>query len=219
MFDVDDCRNKDTGEIEPHAQGLIDRARPYCEITPSETGLRIIGVGSGEKVHKKQKVPNSNGVTVETYRKCERYITVTGNFLEGTPETLANIDPLADAVVVELDAAKGSSKKDDKKADAELNIEDIAADDPRLVSLGADWIELGTQGIGITEKYSGDRSRAAMAFACECFRHSIHEDVIASCLMHWKIGEHVRDQADVAQLCGASSPRRGSLLLIESCSR
>ena len=78
----------------------------------------------------KQKVPNSNGVTVETYRKCERYITVTGNFLEGTPETLANIDPLADAVVVELDAAKGSSKKDDKKADAELNIEDIAADDP-----------------------------------------------------------------------------------------
>ena len=57
-----------------------------------------------------------------------------------------------------------------------------------------------------------------MAFACECFRHSIHEDVIALCLMHWKIGER-QDQADVAQLCGASSPRRGSLLLTQSCSR
>ena len=81
--------------------------------------MRIIGIGTGEKVHKKQKVPNSNGVSVETYRNCERYITVTGNALEGTPETLADISSFADAVVAELGAAKAGKKKSNGSAKAD----------------------------------------------------------------------------------------------------
>ena len=198
-FDVDDCRNPDTGVIDPWVMDLIKKSGTYSEITPSGKGLRLIGTGSGGNLLRKQKVPAAPGVSLETYRKCNKYITVTNQHLEGTPKTLADISALADATVAELDIANGisSGTKDDKKAAAELNIEVIAVDDPRLAILAANWIELGTQGTGITEKYSGDRSRAAMAFACECFRHTIPEDVIASCMMHWKIGEHVRDQADV----------------------
>ena len=198
-LDVDNCRNSDTGVIDPWVVALIEKSGTYCEITPSKKGLRIIGTGSGEWILKVQKVPAAPGVKLETYRNCNKYITVTGDKLEGTPDTLANINELAEAVVVELDKANGfnSSSGNNKKADAELNIEDIAADDPRLASLTPEWIELGTQGAGIAEKYGGDRSRAAMAFACECLRHNISEGVVASCLMHWKIGEHVRDQADV----------------------
>jgi primase-polymerase (primpol)-like protein len=110
-FDIDHCRNPKTKQIDPYALKLIERSGTYCEITPSETGLRIIGVGSGPRAAYKQKVPNSNGVTVETYRNCERYITVTGDALPNAPETLANIDSLVDEVVEELDAVKDKNKK------------------------------------------------------------------------------------------------------------
>ena len=105
-FDIDHCRDPKTKQIDLYALKLIERSGTYCEITPSQTGLRIIGIGTGQRVAYKQKVPNSDGVTVETYRNCERYITVTGDALEGTPETLANIDLLVDEVVEELGATK-----------------------------------------------------------------------------------------------------------------
>ena len=36
-----------------------------------------------------------------------------------------------------------------------------------------------------------------MAFACECLRARIAENVVAALLMRWKIGEHIREQGDV----------------------
>ena len=77
--------------------------------------------------------------------------------------------------------------------------ENIAPDDPRLAGLSAKWIELGRDGTGIAENYNGDRSRAVMAFATECFRVGIDETIIASLLMRWRIGEHIRDQSNVAR--------------------
>src|SRR5262245_33791756 len=101
-FDLDDCRNATTGEIEPAARDLIARAQSYVEITPSGAGLRIIGKGSGPKVHRKQTVPGANGMTVESYRNCERFITITGNALPEATAELADNDALVDQVVGEL---------------------------------------------------------------------------------------------------------------------
>ena len=106
-FDIDHCRDPTTGEIDPWALALVKRADSYCEITPSKTGLRIIGHGSGKRILRKQSVPQANGVTLESYRACEKYITVTGDHLEGTPETLNDFSALMDSTVAELDAAKG----------------------------------------------------------------------------------------------------------------
>ena len=85
-FDLDDCRDPATGKIEPAAQRLIERAHSYVEITPSGTGLRILLTAKGPKVHRKQPVPNANGMTIETYRQAERFITVTGDALPGVRE-------------------------------------------------------------------------------------------------------------------------------------
>ena len=74
-----------------------------------------------------------------------------------------------------------------------------AADDPALAKLKPKWIELGTTGKGIAENYGGDRSRACLAFVTACYRAKVPADVIADCVMTWKIGEHVRDQNDVAR--------------------
>jgi primase-polymerase (primpol)-like protein len=80
-FDVDDCRDPATGNIESAARKLIKRAQSYVEITPSGTGLRILLSSTGPRVQRKQPVPSANGMTIEAYRACERFIAVTGNAL------------------------------------------------------------------------------------------------------------------------------------------
>lgn len=102
-FDLDNCRDPVTGAIAPEAMAIVKRAASYTEVTVSGTGLRIIGIGSGAKVHRKQKIFGSP-VEAESYRKAERYIVITGNPLAGTPMQLTNIDAVIDAVVTELDA-------------------------------------------------------------------------------------------------------------------
>jgi hypothetical protein len=52
-IDLDKCRNIETGQIDDWAQAIIDGANgAYVEITPSGTGLRIIGLASGPEVHR-----------------------------------------------------------------------------------------------------------------------------------------------------------------------
>jgi primase-polymerase (primpol)-like protein len=76
-FDIDDCRDPDTGTVHPWAAALVDAAGSYAEITPSGTGLRILGYGQGAEVHCKR--PAQDGVTCELYRQAKRYITVSGS--------------------------------------------------------------------------------------------------------------------------------------------
>jgi len=110
-FDLDDCRNSTTGEIEPAARDLVKRAKSYVEVTPSGEGLHIIGKGGGAKIHRQQPVPNGNGMVVESYRNCARFITVTGDALPEATAELADNDKLLDQVVAELDKAKGKGSK------------------------------------------------------------------------------------------------------------
>jgi Family of unknown function (DUF5906) len=194
-FDIDDCRDPTTGAIDPWAMALVARSGSYAEVTVSGTGIRIIGTAAGDKVYVHRKLRVANGVTVEPYRGAVRYIVMTGNALPGSPTALANIDAAIDAVMAEFGGANGQRERAYRADDV---FEDIAPDDPRLAQLGERWITLGHDGTGI-EKYGGDRSRAAFAFTCEAIRAGIDDDVIASCLMRWKIGEHVRDQNDVTR--------------------
>ena len=61
---------------------MSSAAASYTEMTPSGTGLRVIGYGSGGEVQRKQKIPGS-AVEVESYRNTARYITITGNAVAG----------------------------------------------------------------------------------------------------------------------------------------
>jgi Protein of unknown function (DUF3987) len=104
-FDIDNCRDSGTGEIAPEGMAIVDRSSSYTECTVSGTGLRIVGRGSGGKVHRKQKIPNS-AVEVESYRGAERYIVISGNPLSNTWPHLADIGATMDDVVAELDGKK-----------------------------------------------------------------------------------------------------------------
>ena len=60
-FDLDKCRDPATGDDRPGSDGDRRPRDSYTEMTPSGTGLRVIGVSSGgAKVHRKQKMPGSD---------------------------------------------------------------------------------------------------------------------------------------------------------------
>jgi hypothetical protein len=112
-FDIDNCRNPTTREIDPVAISLVNRANSYTEITVSGTGLRIIGTGSDRYVNRKQKI-NGSKVSIESYRNCARYITISGMALDGTSPQLAHIDALMDEVVTELAPLPTTPEKRDR---------------------------------------------------------------------------------------------------------
>lgn len=76
--DLDDCRDSETGVLQDWAADIVALAETYIEISPSGQGLRIIWEG---------KVPEAivnHPAQVEVYGR-QRYLTITGRHLEGTP--------------------------------------------------------------------------------------------------------------------------------------
>ena len=76
-IDLDNCRDPQTGELEPWARDIIIRINSYTEISPSGTGIRIICRG---------KLPPGarRKGTVEMYDESSpRYLTITGHVLDG----------------------------------------------------------------------------------------------------------------------------------------
>jgi Uncharacterized conserved protein len=111
-FDIDDCCDPATGAIDPMARALVDRAKTYAEVTVSGAGIRIIGLGSDRSVHTKKKVKGSK-VSIEVYRNCERYITISGAQMLRTAHRLADIDGLIDQVLLELGEQPSAPPKND----------------------------------------------------------------------------------------------------------
>ena len=73
-IDLDDCRNRQTGEVEPWAQMIIsDASEGYVEASPSKTGVHIIVEGR----------VRDGGIRrgpVEMYSR-DRFFTITGEVL------------------------------------------------------------------------------------------------------------------------------------------
>lgn len=76
--DLDDVVDAETGKFEPWAAEIVALGETYCEISPSRTGLRMWIDGKVERSIK------SSPLGIEIYRDG-RYLTFTGNRVEGTP--------------------------------------------------------------------------------------------------------------------------------------
>jgi hypothetical protein len=122
--DLDHCIDTNTGDIDPWAKTWIEAANgAYVEVTPSGEGLRIIGIGNGNKLHRKWKIEGAReGAAIEVYRGCERYITVTGAQL-GECKELSELD-LLDKIAASYDN-KSSNGFDFNKAGASTDYDEI----------------------------------------------------------------------------------------------
>jgi len=89
-FDLDGCRNPATGEIAPWAQDVVDGLNSYTEVSPSGTGLRILADG---------ELSESGNKTGDLEVYCDgRYLTLTGQHLPGTPQTVEPRQAQIDAI-------------------------------------------------------------------------------------------------------------------------
>lgn len=83
-FDLDDCRNPETGEIHTDAQRIIDAMATYCEVSPSGTGVK--GIGRGSKPGERCRTSKTEWAgEIEIY-DAGRYFTLTGWRLDDAPD-------------------------------------------------------------------------------------------------------------------------------------
>jgi hypothetical protein len=85
--DLDDCRDPNTGEIEPWGWEVIRALDSYTEVSPSGTGVHTIVRGK-LPAGKGNQIVHGNG-KVEMFSRA-RYFTVTGIHVDGTPAEIFN---------------------------------------------------------------------------------------------------------------------------------
>lgn len=90
--DLDDVRDKETGELEPWAMEIVDSFDSYTEDSPSGTGLRICVRGTVELPEGKGKV----GTKPTELFVSSGYVTITGNTLPGYETIHERQDELQD---------------------------------------------------------------------------------------------------------------------------
>jgi hypothetical protein len=100
--DLDHVHDSETGVIEPWAMKIVQALNSYTEISPSGTGLRIF---LRAKLPPKDRKIGS----FECY-ESGRYLTVTGNHVEGTPTTVEHRQAEMDAVHAEMFAERNRAR-------------------------------------------------------------------------------------------------------------
>jgi hypothetical protein len=87
-LDLDGCRDPQTGAIAQWAEEIVEAVNSYCEITPSQTGIRVWAVGdlpSGDRVFNLDPAVGYGGkVKIEIFTDG-RYFTVTGQSIYDAP--------------------------------------------------------------------------------------------------------------------------------------
>lgn len=101
-IDLDDCRDPKEGHVDDWALELVDELDSYTEVSPSGTGLHVILAGDLPEGR------NRRG-HVECYDR-NRYFTVTGDHLPGTPD---DVESRPEALVEFHEAYLGESSTGD----------------------------------------------------------------------------------------------------------
>ena len=98
-LDFDRCVDRQTGEVHPYAADVIQRLGGYAELSPSGTGMHVIGIGAiaGERSNSgKQQTPWLG--KFEAYSRA-RFFTMTGS---GSGATDSLDQAAVDALVAKL---------------------------------------------------------------------------------------------------------------------
>lgn len=154
-IDIDHCRDPETGILSEEAVSIVARMKSYTEITPSNAGIRVWLKGKLPEGHNRKE-------NIELY-DTERYFTITGNHIEGTPTTIeerqAELTALYKEMFPKVEAPKPNSGgyRPVDVADNELiNKAKSAANGVAFAKL---WD-------GDTSSHNGDDSAADLALCC-----------------------------------------------------
>lgn len=98
-IDLDGCRDPETGKLDDWAHDIILMGETYAEVSPSGTGIRLFALGKPERVIKSDKAH------VEIYGEL-RYLTVTGQHVEGTPIEIREAPDTIAALLARVEVTK-----------------------------------------------------------------------------------------------------------------
>jgi putative DNA primase/helicase len=114
-IDLDDVCDPATGEIVSWARDAVAEFGTYAEISPSDTGLHILGRAKLLKALTKTKWHSGH---IEMYSEG-RYFTITGRKLPDAPPDVSNIQPQADEWYRRLTATPAKNGDDPATAHVE----------------------------------------------------------------------------------------------------
>ena len=180
-LDLDDCRDPQSGTLEPWAIALVEEADSYTEITPSGTGLRILGLNESIAASLHHTIRKEPG-QVEIYHRCPRFITVTGARQPDTPDALRPICDLVGRMLIVAQRREVGCEVFPPRApnpDAAAPIENITAalaQIPNADLAWDDWSRIGmavwrasggsSDGLAAWSRWSA-KSRKHVEGACE----------------------------------------------------
>lgn len=93
-IDLDDVRDRKTGELVPWASDLVTTATTYAEVSPSGTGVKVYGQGKWVGKWHKRRHPSGTG-DIEVY-DAGRFFIVTGHTETSPAYGLTDIQPALD---------------------------------------------------------------------------------------------------------------------------
>ncbi|QKK08991.1 MAG: hypothetical protein HND58_13020 [Planctomycetota bacterium] len=171
-IDLDDCIVE--GKLIPGAQAIVDAFATYSEISPSGNGVKMVGEGrkpenAGCKKYRVDEIP-----CVEVY-DTERYFTITGQALPGTPRRLADCQTQLDALCQRLWPTKPRPAPRPGHEAGHHESVAMADRERRCVAY------LGKCPDAISGQGGHD---ATLRAACECFRFGLDDDAVWRA-MHW----------------------------------
>lgn len=105
--DLDDCRDPQTHAVTPWARRIVEALGSYAEVSPSGTGIKVFVRGKVPGPRCRRDVEDGH---VEMY-SSNRFFTVTGQHLAGTPTDVRDAQPALDALYAELFGADDSTTK------------------------------------------------------------------------------------------------------------
>ena len=166
VVDLDDCRNRVTGEVADAAAAIVRRLDSYTEVSPSGTGLKVYVLA-----RKPGPRCRRHDVGIEIYDRA-RFVAVTGERVDGTPAELADRQGEIDALYAELwptdpheeeeRAARRSALVDRLSRPAELPDDEVIR--RAMEARGGD--AFARLWYGDTSDFDHDRSAADYSLAC-----------------------------------------------------
>ncbi len=162
FIDLDHCRNPETGAIAEWARPILRLFRhTYQEISPTGTGIKIIGYGRLSGCRHVKHMASSPGAKIELFDR-DKYTTLTGHRCQGASPILSDCQAALDSLEGEFFAPEAVPRPEAPVEPLPPHEDDIRRlERARASKNGAEFVALFDH--GDTSRYGGDDSSADQA--------------------------------------------------------
>ena len=191
-LDFDHCRDQFTGELAPEVQCEVENLNSYTYVTPSQTGIRVVGLNDAAT-----PIPGGKSVRwLPGGHTVEIFVGPTNHYNTFTADTLPDYDVLRDISAETLDylagldagkrAANGATSTPSERApnpDPQRSTAAIVAALACIPNTVQDWDAWSRIGMAVW-RASGGRGEGLDAWMAWSARNACHDP--AACEERWQ---------------------------------